>query len=457
MSTQTDTLSCPSLTSSHPLVVRQLKRWDHGDSLERQASSSGLKEKESSHGTAGHLGSSPGLDDKTELLTRRGWLSMAAIGPDDLVANWRSDGAVCFERPISVIRQTMARDERMVCIQSKTINLRVTESYRMLVRNRNCLWKSIPSYGLRTGLELPAFGLAEPDPIKIPQPEYSITKRRLSANAYNLRKAGVAYEDSFRVAAQRAEERAAMQYTQPHELSPDECRFIGFWIADGSRNRLQSGGVEYTLCQSTRYQQIIAWVDRVILQCGFDAIKRLKPAGATGLDYHTWSLPRGTGFGPQRRRGVFRLEPYLNKDGSDYLWGLSESQFDAVCEGYWLGDGFHGLFEQGVPSTLKFADTNRQWIDLLCAIGCVRNWRCSIGFIRSRNPKHKDQWRLTMVKHRPLHISCRTPVSIEANSSQVIWSIKTRYCGVITRRDGHVTVLGNPEVQETYSDLRGIN
>jgi hypothetical protein len=406
----------------------------------------------------GHFPWKPGIqgfDDKTELLTRRGWVGIPAIHLDDLVAYWRSDGAVFFERPKAIDCKMTSPGERMVCLDSKTINLRVAESHRMLVRHVTCLWKTVPALELRTGLQIPAFGLAEPDHIKIPQPEYSISKRRISANAYNLRRAGMAYDDSFRVAVERAQERSNLYYTQPDKLSIDDCHFIGFSIADGSYCRLKSGGIEYTLCQSTRYPHIIAWIDRVILGCGFDAIKRLKPAGTKGLDYYTWSLPRGTGFGPQRREGVFRIEPYLNKNGSDYLWGLSELQFDAVCEGYWLGDGRHGLFDKGVPSTLKYDDTNRQWIDLLCAIGSVRNWRCAIGFRKSRNVRHKDQWALTMVKFRPLHISCRTPVMVKALGPQVVWSISANKSGIITRRDGHVIVIGNVGVGKPYDDMKG--
>ena len=388
------------------------------------------------------------LDSKTEILTRRGFLGVDAITSNDLVANWEPDGSVFFAKPEEIVRRPTAPGERMVSIDSKTINLRVTETHRMIRSagaERGAAWTKIPARDLSNGHMLPAFGLAEPDGITIPQPEPKTDWRRIAANSYHLRKNGMSYDEARAEATRRAESRDSLRYTQPSELSLDDCRFIGFWVADGGRNKLQSGGVEYTLCQSTTYPRIIEWVDRVIAGCCFDSIKRLKPAGEKGCDFFVWSLPRGTGFGSQAKNGVFRIEPYLEKNGVDYLWGLNEQQFDALCEGYWMGDGNHRKAEHGTPSTLKYSDTKRPWIDLLCAIGSVRNWRCAISHVPRRAEHHKDQWQLTMVKRRNLHVSFKTPVVIEELKQEEVWCVKTTSKNIITRRDGHVTIMGNTE------------
>ena len=387
------------------------------------------------------------LDMETEVLTDKGFVKHDEITMQHKVANWSMDGTVYFEEPKEIVKRPLGLDEHMTSIESRTINLRVTNTHRMVVGcgAENKEWKKVSADNLRSGHLLPAFGVAEPFDINVEQPEWpEVTKKDIIKTAHYLRKTGQCHdtESSYEEATRRKELHRTLTYTQPQELSLDDCRFIGFWIADGSRDNLQSGGVEYKLCQSPNYPFIVQWIDSLVDRLGFDCIRRLKNKDPKAI---LWSFPRGTGSGCQKREGLFRIEPYLQKNGTDLFWALNEAQFDALVEGYWYGDGHHGQAETGLPNSITMYDTKYDWINLLCSIGSVRGWRCNMMKRSFKNPKHNDQWGLRMIKSRHLNISFKTPIRQENYNHEDVWCVRTSSKNIITRRNGYVTVMGNTE------------
>ena len=387
------------------------------------------------------------LDMKTEVLTDKGFVKCDDMTMQHKVANWNMDGTVYFEEPKEMIKRPLGLDEHIASIESRTINFRVTNTHRMVVScgEKGSKWKKIKAQELRNGHKLPAFGIAEPFNTQVKQPDWpEITQRDIVRTAHYLRKTGQCddKESSYTEARRRKEQHNLLQYTQPQDLSLDDCRFIGFWIADGTRGNLQSGGIEYKLFQSPHYPKIVQWIDDLILRLGFDCLCKEKTKPQNLL---SWSLSRGTGSGRQEKKGLFRIEPYLEKNGTELFWGLNETQFDALVEGYWYGDGWHGQAEKGMPSSIMMSDTKYEWINLLCSIGSVRGWRCNIMARPQKNPNHNDQWGLRMVKGRPLNISFKTSINQEPYKPEDVWCVKTSSKNIITRRNGTVTVMGNTE------------
>jgi superfamily II DNA or RNA helicase len=387
------------------------------------------------------------LDTQTEILTDKGFVKCDEMTMQHKVANWNMDGTVYFEEPKEIVKRPLGIDEHMTSIESRTIDIRVTNTHRMVVScgEGGKQWKKISAQELRNGHKLPAFGVAEPFDIQVEQPEWpEIKKTDIIKTAHYLRKTGQcdSTESSYEEANRRKEKHRKLQYTQPQDLSLDDCRFIGFWIADGTRSNLQSGGMEYQLCQSPHYPIIVKWIDDLVERLGFDCIRREKAKEPEAV---LWSLPRGTGSGSQEKYGLFRIEPYLEKNGTELFWGLNEKQFDALVEGYWYGDGWHDQAESGMPDSIMMNDTKYDWINLLCSIGSVRGWRCNMMPRPSKNPKHNDQWGLRMIKGKHLNISCKTPISQESYSHEDVWCVRTSSKNIITRRHGHVTIMGNTE------------
>ena len=388
------------------------------------------------------------LDEQTEILTSRGFVGPDEISPDDEVANWNYDGSVFFKKPKRIIRRPLDPSEHMVSISGKTKNIRVTNLHRMVVKKWDNGWKIKPAEEITYKDVFPASGISEPFNVKPEQEiKFKNKKEAISKRAYVLRKReGYGFEESFTEAERRIDRKSGLVYKNPEDLTLEECGLIGMWIADGSVNKLIKSGVEYTISQSKRYSGICEWIDKTLTSCGIDYIKREKKRTAPNMkDYYVWSIPRGTGGGTQQRNGVYHLEPYLNKNGSDLLWGLNEEQFEALLRGYWLGDGNHGDFNGEFPKRIYFNDTNKKWVDLICAIASVRGYGCYQSVIKSKNPKYKTQYGLRLIKNHNIMMSSKTKIVHEEFSQENVWCVTTDSGMIITRRKGYVQVVGNCE------------
>ena len=363
------------------------------------------------------------LDEDTEILTDRGFVGPDDIREDDLVANWNFDGTVFFEKPHEIVRRPLAAIEHMTSIDSRTINLRVTDTHRMVVGcgARRDKWKKIAASELRSGHILPTCGVAEPFDVPVPEPPYErLTFKRV--------------------------ESGELCYTSPNDLTLDECRFIGFFLAEGAATHLQSGGVEYKVSQVSDINPAICeWFDSVVNSCGFNCARKERHVKNLDKSVSYWSFCRGTGHGSQARDGLFRIEPYLNHDGTRLFWGLNEEQFDALIEGFWYGDGFHGTASAGMPRSIQLRGCYQSLFNLWCAIGSVRGWRCAMYERPQKNPKHNTQYELRMIKNMPLHISNKTVINQESYKPESVWCVRTTSKNIITRRNGRVVVMGNTE------------
>lgn len=389
------------------------------------------------------------LDLETEILTSKGFKKYNELTEDDFVANWNFDGTVFFEKPKEIVIRDLYPNENMVSINSRTINLRVTNTHRMVVQNStHTSWVKIPASDLRNGLVLPSSGVAEPFETEVKQETYEYSKHAVNSTVYYLMKKGACEnrDEAREIAIKSKEERKLLKYKNPNELSLDECRLIGFWIADGTKTALMKKGFEYKIAQSERYTNIINWFDKVLENLKLTVIKRrVKPDKKSKYHSVTWSLSRGTGFRSQKTNGVYSIEPYLNKNGTELFWGLNEKQFDALIEGFWYGDGYHGTAENGFTDNVTMTNTNYELLNLFCAIASVRGWRCSLYPTLKNHKKFKDQFCLHLIKNRNLHISCKTKIINEQYKPEKVWCVKTSSKNIITRRNGKVTVMGNTE------------
>ena len=388
------------------------------------------------------------LDKETEILTTRGFLNSEELTMEDAVANWCSDGSVFFEKPKDIVHRFLEPNEHMVAVETSRTNFRVTNTHRMIVNygaNRKG-WKKIAAEELNNRHVLPAYGLAEPLKITVEQEDNTSSKHAINNCVYHLTQKGMPRDEARAEAIKRAEEFQKLHYKNPDELTLDECRFIGFWIADGSATHLQRCGIEYFLAQSQRYTHICEWIDRIIKNCGFDVIKKtVRPDKKTSFCSFKWSLSRGTGRGIQKRKGVYSIEPYLKKDGTNLFWGLNEKQFDALIEGFWFGDGFHGDGKDGLNGHFHATNTNKKLIDLFCAIGSVRGWKCTVQTINFKNKNFHTQYGLTMIKGKNINLSEKTVIKHENYANEEVWCVRTTSKNIITRRKGKVTVMGNTE------------
>ena len=392
------------------------------------------------------------LDEKTEILTRQGWVGPDEITHDHEVANW-DNGYVYFCKPKRIVdRNTI--DERFYSLEGPKRSIRVTGRHRIVYADRRGGgWKKASVESLvGKNFVVPLCGVADAEQITLEQrtklPDRKQLLAMIRANSYHLRKHGLSPSDAVIVAKERIARRYSLRDLDPHELTLDQCRFIGYWVGDGSRCNLQSGGVEYTLCQSSSQAGVVKWVDRVIANCRFDNIRRLKANRFLKEKVVVWSLPRGTGFGEQERRGVYAIEQYLDKRGADCLWGLNNEQFSAFVEGLWMADGDHGTDGVQKRKTLSINNTEKAMLDMVQAIAVVRGWAATLRPRRKRNISHRTLWTLTLRRNSVYSVNSRDGngfVEEELSTGERAWCVETNTKNIITRRNGFVTVIGNTE------------
>ena len=393
------------------------------------------------------------LDAQTEILTSAGWTGIDAMTLDHEVANW-DRGSVTFEKPSEIARRMLGENEIMVTLKSNRIDVRVTDTHRMLYRTTDHgeFLKCSAAELIGRRVRLPVSGQAEPLPVERPH----ITERkgtraaRIRSQVYWLTKRDGMERKAARVeAARRVDLADSHVHKHPSQLSVAECGLIGFWVGDGSRCALRRGGIEWTISQSVVNPKIVDWIDRTIADCGVDVLRKYRTYSSGKSDNHhiRWSFPRGTGGGSQERIGLFPIEPYLDKHGSPLLWGLSEEQFDAFIFGLWMADGDH--LDGSTPDAQRSRRINnhdKALLDRLQAIAVVRGYGARVlSAGPSRDPRHAPMWILCLRKKSAFHMGNATMQEDRLWSPERVWCVKTRTKNIITRRNGTVTVMGNTE------------
>ena len=399
------------------------------------------------------------LSEDTEILTRRGWMGIDDIHDDDLVANFfPDDGSISFSAPLKIVRRATEPGEQWVEYEGKPA-FRVTGNHRMLVRagGKRDRWREVTAasiVGKHVGI--PVSGNGQPLPVQLPMPEHpaSSSERRVAANAWVLRKQGMDADEARSTALERITARDAMSYRTPPDLTLDECAFIGFWIGDGSRYEAAAGGVSYTLAQSLRYRPIVSWVDSLVRRLGFHVtVRELPQMGNMTAPAVEWRFPRGTGFGPQRKAGLFHLEPWLNKDGADLLWGLNADQFESLIHGLWLADGDHSAPYQNDNWQRRITSASKNLLDLLQAIAVCRGWKASLRESKPATAKHRARYTLGLRKAEDVRLGSGKSIVAMPAAGERAWCVTTDSGYIVTRRKGYVAIMGNskgfdvPDVQ----------
>ena len=378
------------------------------------------------------------LDEETEILTARGWAGIDDMTDDHDVAAWSEDG-IDFTKPVHIVRRDRKPEEKMVAVDGRVHNIRVTGNHRMLWSQSPANFKVRPAEELvdMSGF-IPVSG--EANPAKIWPNQISAKKLRIRENglSYKYRKQGVDPVFSRSKAADHQAHIVRNAPKRPTELTQDECEFIGFWLGDGSR----SNG-RFNLCQSERYPSIVRWVDRLLERLSLHYTREVRAATKSNHLFVRWHLSTGRGGGDQRRNGgVSSLIPYLEKSGSPLLWGLDKAQLKSLLKGYWLADGNHGDGEVRSERGWEITGTRKELFDLLQAVAACRGIRASIHVAPSRNG-NKPLCSFRWIEQSASRL-VRERLQFEKGwKPERVWCVTSTTGNIITRRKGKVAVLGN--------------
>lgn len=382
------------------------------------------------------------VDAVTELLTKQGWVTLDEMTYDHAVANWESSGRIVFTQPRFILQRERQPNEPMVCLQTLRRSIRVVGTRPLLFRpSRFGYFQSRSALDVINCVgEIPICGYAEPEQHPLPVIEPLSEKQMLlkvRSNSYHLRQAGMEPMQAKEEALRRIQDRYNQCYKTASELTLDECRLIGFWLGDGTWTK--DGRASMT--QALVYPRIIAWVDEVLSQCNYHFSRHVNS------DYKNphvlWCFSRGTGFGPQKRDGLFPIMPYLDKQGSELWKNFTREQFQAFLEGLWYADGDHGKAET-VPDTKRISNTNKKMLDLIQQIAICRSLSSTVSESprTHRKPNHNILYTLKVSRFQT-HALTKHRFQLDSNPYQPekVWTVINETGHVITRRNNRVAIL----------------
>jgi DNA repair protein RadD len=400
------------------------------------------------------------LSDDTEILTsNNSWVGINNVDKNDKIAQFEK-GKITFSKPIAIHKKKLGNNT-MIGLDGRYVSVSVTNDHDLLVgkykkgKNNKYSIGKFEKAKAETMIDkkfyLPVSGIATPQNITVEQEPKPSRRKFLASNSFNYRKKGLSHAEAKILSLKMYDKACAKKYKNPNELTLDECRFIGFWIGDGSKNNLKNGGnCDYSLCQSFGTPKMILWINKLLKNCNIDysyndypsnnnAIINGRSCKASG--HRIYRLSKGTGGHKQERNGLYKLIPYLEKKGTKLFWGLNKNQYFSLMEGLWKADGWHGDNKKYFGG--KITGEYKKLFDLLQSIGVCRGFRITIKPIKKRIFNKKQLYNISLFDKKIHQLSNDRLKKIPYKKARMVWCVTMPKGTIVTRRKGTVTIMGN--------------
>lgn len=358
------------------------------------------------------------LDQRTEILTRRGWVGSDSISPTDLVATYdRTTAEVGWNDILNIVRRPLG-GEKVVEYKSRCLDFRVTAGHRLLIKSR--------ATGRRGG----GFAFARAD-------DAAALRDGISLPSAGVEQVGGA------------------------ALTDDEIRFIGWYLTDGAMNK-KTGVLQFSQSEHKYAEEL----DRVITACGFKC--------GRGVDN------KPTNFGP--RRSPLRLfwvsknpRPRRDKTGNEYRpWtvlsdyinpertltpafeDLDRRQLGVLLHAMHLGDGagqlrpYYSKGKEWTRRSYSIGKGNRLLCDQLQSLCVRRGFECTLSATPAGKNNRKRPFYILHIKDRATRFiggqgqGDRPSMGISVGDpGEIFWCVETSAGTIITRRNGKVAIMGN--------------
>ena len=353
------------------------------------------------------------LDTETEVLTPSGFRRFDEVQQGDSVAAYdTTKGSIQWQPALAKVMRGPYPHERMACLETPSLDLRVTDSHDLLVSSRrnDGTWSA---YGFRSAASLVGNG-----------------------STYHIPCAGI-------------------QPGPGVPLSNDELLFLGLFVSDGWLNPRNG---QLSIAQS-RHQEHNTIIRDTLWRLSFNhAIRFAKrntqyKTGSVMVQYVVQRgrvLKQGGGALVRDPDGPSRLDPYLDKALSPLLEDVTPDQLAVFLEGMHIGDGQKQLGQSWTRRSyhICIGGNNPLLAERLQSLCVRKGFKCNVA--RPRDP------------HRPLanyvlHIKRGTWRAIAPNGSgrqatmrleaphphELVWCLQTESGTLVTRRHGKVSILGN--------------
>lgn len=338
------------------------------------------------------------LDARTEVLTKRGWTTKVSIG-DPVAAFDPKTQRIAFLPATGVIERPLTTGEFFVSLKSQSVDIRVTNKHRMLYdHKRRTGWKWTTAgrlAELRDTSYLPVAGFCESHGVP---------------------------------------------------LSDDELRFIGWVMTDGTINKMNN---QITVTQG-EHQPWVEEIQKCIEGCGFKhnrfARNRTNAYRETSRSV-VWTISKGK---PRLRdkhlRGWGAIEPWLAKDFSPLLMGVTDRQFDVLLGAIHLGDGAKQAGQTWTRRSYHISSALLPFVERLQECAVMHGYRANLSTHKQVTGNaiyvlhlKKQNWSRVggQAKDRP---SWRAD---NGSTQETCWCVENEWGTLVTRRNGKIAIVGN--------------
>jgi len=363
------------------------------------------------------------LDEKTEILTCRGWLRHDQITKQDLVAGFNTDTQeIEWCKTEKIIKRERREDERMFAYSSPHLDFRITSNHDLLVKShsktsRNWLKEIV-----------------------------DVTAERKSM--FNVPVAGDAF---FPLGA---------------ELTDAEIHFLGWFLTDGTLARYGKKSKCIRIYQCENQKKHLRHIEQTLKDCGFKyfvhrVIRKGKLEKYDPMIYFTipYAPPNRNFDGWENLDGWWRLKKWIDKSIPEIYDSLSSRQIEVLLESMNLGDGSKPRSISWKQKTLALTcGDNKVMADRLQSLLVRRGFRCNQYTQKPSLIGTKNVYLLRIKKGTVSSIAGtgdsdgsidqktykRSRIKVENIwRKEIVWCVKNRLGTIVTRRNGKVIIMGN--------------
>ena len=345
-------------------------------------------------------------DDKTEVLTNKGWMLFSKVSNEEELATVNPiDGKLYFEKPEKLF--SFFYDGEMYLCDGRKKNFCVTPNHKMIIRKWNEGERTLSND--YTFVEIDKIGW------------YSgllVSTVTINKNIQTITIKGVDHKrKSYR--------------EDTHVDANDYLRLLGIYLSDG------------TMCPSFHHYKIqIAGVDGRKDQYRKELFARLGINTCNLKDRYTFEDKRI--FLMLKSYGLLGVKA-PQKYVPDFVFSLGKENIEAFLEGFFNGDGCEqdGL-KNYYTSSVQLANDLQRLLILSGSWGTLTKREPRESIIRGRlifgkNPEHRvSQW-----KSPNLSIDKNEDLEVVNYSGMVYCAEINPYHTLITRREGKVLISGN--------------
>lgn len=358
------------------------------------------------------------LDEKTEILTNRGWLKYNQILSSDKVAGFDTqDNSIDWCDIQDYVCRDREPNEKMFSFASTNLNFRITSQHDVITKSRHSIsW-------IKETIDL-------------------ATQRK----------------DTFHVPI------SGLQKIKPAKITDNEIRFLGWFLTDGTRRPKKDESI--VIYQCSNQLSHLEHIRKTLQGCNFKFGEYESKRTGDLIRYDSMihftvpkSKPKRNFKGWDSVTGWEKLEPWLHKNIPEIYDTLDERQLWILLETMNLGDGCKRKNVNWKTRTITLTcGDNKIAADRLQSLLVRKGFRCNQAEENREKLGRKNIYNLHIRKlttssiagvnvkdgniEKKSYIRSRIIEETEVKN-EIVWCVQNRLGTLITRREGKVMVMGN--------------